>query len=74
MADLVTRVLAAGEQSGRGLDELLGTGFAGGFAGARWDGARTRPTGSIPDPLIAMLFLCCGGITLDPPLPAPTET
>jgi transposase len=27
-----------------------------------------------PPPLIAMLFLCCGGITLDPPLPAPTET
>jgi len=27
-----------------------------------------------PPPLIAMLFLCCGGITLDPPLPGPTET
>lgn len=27
-----------------------------------------------PPPLIAMLFLCCGGITLDPPLPAPTGT
>jgi len=25
-------------------------------------------------PLIAMLFLCCGGIRLDPPLPRPTET
>lgn len=25
-----------------------------------------------PEPLIAMLYLCCGGITLDPPLPQPT--
>lgn len=25
-----------------------------------------------PQPLIAMLFLCCGGITLYPPLPRPT--
>lgn len=25
-----------------------------------------------PQPLIAMLFLCCGGIRLDPPLPQPT--
>jgi transposase len=25
-----------------------------------------------PGPLIAMLFLCCGGIELDPPLPVPT--
>ena len=25
-----------------------------------------------PPPLIAMLYLCCGGITLDPPLPVPT--
>jgi transposase len=25
-----------------------------------------------PPPLIAMLYLCCGGITLDPPLPKPT--
>ena len=25
-----------------------------------------------PKPLIAMLFLCCGGITLQPPLPQPT--
>jgi transposase len=25
-----------------------------------------------PPPLIAMLYLCCGGITLDPPLPGPT--
>lgn len=25
-----------------------------------------------PGPLIAMLFLCCGGIELDPPLPLPT--
>ena len=25
-----------------------------------------------PKPLIAMLFLCCGGITLHPPLPRPT--
>ena len=25
-----------------------------------------------PPPLIAMLYLCCGGITLDPPLPRPT--
>lgn len=25
-----------------------------------------------PPPLIAMLYLCCGGIQLDPPLPAPT--
>lgn len=25
-----------------------------------------------PPPLIAMIFLCCGGITLDPPLPRPT--
>jgi len=25
-----------------------------------------------PRPLIAMLFLCCGGITLHPPLPRPT--
>lgn len=27
-----------------------------------------------PPPLIAMLYLCCGGITLDPPLPSPTGT
>lgn len=26
-----------------------------------------------PQPLIAMLYLCCGGIELDPPLPAPTK-
>ena len=26
-----------------------------------------------PKPLIAMLYLACGGIILDPPLPAPTE-
>ena len=25
-----------------------------------------------PPPLIAMIYLCCGGITLDPPLPRPT--
>jgi transposase len=25
-----------------------------------------------PPPLISMLYLCCGGITLDPPLPGPT--
>ena len=25
-----------------------------------------------PPPLIAMLYLCCGGIRLDPPLPKPT--
>jgi hypothetical protein len=25
-----------------------------------------------PPPLIAMLYLCCGGIKLDPPLPGPT--
>ncbi len=25
-----------------------------------------------PEPLIAMMFLCCGGIQLDPPLPLPT--
>jgi transposase len=25
-----------------------------------------------PEPLIAMLYLCCGGIQLDPPLPGPT--
>jgi len=25
-----------------------------------------------PPPLIAMLYLCCGGITLDPSLPGPT--
>jgi len=25
-----------------------------------------------PPPLIAMLYLCCGGITLNPPLPGPT--
>ncbi len=27
-----------------------------------------------PPPLIAMLYLCSGGIVLDPPLPTPTET
>jgi len=27
-----------------------------------------------PEPLIAMIFLCQGGIHLDPPLPAPTES
>jgi transposase len=27
-----------------------------------------------PEPLIAMLHLCCGGIRLDPPLPSPTKT
>jgi transposase len=27
-----------------------------------------------PEPLIAMLYLCSGGIVLDPPLPAPTGT
>ncbi|MGQ0614866.1 MAG: ISL3 family transposase [Planctomycetaceae bacterium] len=26
-----------------------------------------------PEPLIAMLPLCCGGIRLDPPLPSPTQ-
>ena len=26
-----------------------------------------------PEPLIAMAFLCCGGIELDPPLPVPTR-
>jgi len=25
------------------------------------------------DALIAMLYLCCGGIVLDPPLPKPTH-
>ena len=25
-----------------------------------------------PPPLIAMLYLCCSGIKLDPPLPKPT--
>jgi transposase len=24
-------------------------------------------------PLIGMLYLCCGGITLSPPLPGPTQ-
>lgn len=28
---------------------------------------------SLP-PLIAMLYLCCGGVTLDPPFPSPTGT
>lgn len=27
-----------------------------------------------PQPLIALSYLCCGGIRLDPPLPAPTKT
>ena len=26
-----------------------------------------------PEPLIALLYLCCGGIMLDPPLPGPTD-
>jgi len=25
-----------------------------------------------PEPLIATLYLCCGGIQLNPPLPQPT--
>ena len=27
-----------------------------------------------PEPLIGMLYLCCGGIQLDPALPGPTQT
>jgi hypothetical protein len=34
------------------------------------------PKGALPEPetaqLMAMIFLCCGGITLSPPLPSPT--
>lgn len=26
-----------------------------------------------PQPLIALMYLCCGGIALDPPLPGPTD-
>ena len=26
-----------------------------------------------PEPLIALMYLCCGGIELDPPLPGPTD-
>jgi transposase len=54
------------------IDERLTNGIVEGFNNKLRMIARRAYGFHSPPPLIAMLYLCCGGITLDPPLPKPT--
>ena len=54
------------------IDERLTNGIVEGFNNRLRMIARRAYGFHSPGPLIAMLFLCCGGIVLAPPLPLPT--
>jgi len=55
-----------------GLKERLTNGIVEGFNNKLRMIARRAFGFHSPEPLIAMLYLCCGGIQLNPPLPGPT--
>jgi transposase len=54
------------------IEERLTNGIVEGFNNKLRMIARRAYGFHSPPPLIAMLYLCCGGIKLDPPLPGPT--